>query len=183
MIDAELRRAVLGSFPPGTSLAVVAAAEKAYAPLLEARADSATSLVALTGGTISALGSVQHVLLEGIDDVEEPAVLLREIHAGAPAARLFVLVANAAYLRALAAFFDGTPLAQGHPLVEAELEPLISAAGWRIVAINPVPDESIPGPESLPFELASPSICFKIADPAMLQRARIRAFIVVADRA
>jgi len=184
MIDADLRRAMLANFPPGASFAVVAAPDKGYAALLEGRGDGAP-LVELDGplpepGT---LGAVEHVLLEGVDDVEDPAALLAAVRSAAPVARLFLLVSNAAYLRGLLSFFNGAPLARAHPLVEAEIAPLLGAGGWRPLAINPIADESIPGTQSLPFELVSPTICFKISDNEMLQRARVRAFIAVADRA
>jgi|SRR5579872_654261 len=184
MIDADLRRALLANFPPGTSLAVVAPPDKNYSDLLAARGDAAT-LVALEGAwpAPGALGRVEHVVLEGIDDTDDPAGLLAAIAAAAPSARLFLVVANAAHMRGLQAFFNGTPLARAHPLVEAEIEPLLKGAGWRALTIDPIPDESIPLGQPLPFELPSPTICFKINDGAVLERARIRAFIAIADHA
>jgi hypothetical protein len=183
MIDADLRRAVLANFPPGTSLVVVAPPDKGYVALLESRGDGLRFLG--IDGQLPApgsLGAIEHVLLEGVDDIEDPAALLAAVRVAAPVARLFMLVSNAAYLRGLLAFFNGAPLAREHPLVEAEIPPLLGAGGWKPVAITPIPDESISGPGSLPFELASPTICFKISDPAMLHRACVRAFIAIADR-
>jgi hypothetical protein len=182
MIDADLRRALLANFPPGASLAVVAPPDKNYPDLLAARGDGAT-LVTLDGSwpEPGALGPVEHVVLEGIDDTDDPVGLLAAVRAAAPAARLFLVVSNAAHMRGLQAFFNGTPLARAHPLVQSEIEPLLKAAGWRALTIDPVPDESIPLGQALPFELASPTICFKINDEAVLERARIRAFIAIAD--
>ena len=184
MIDAELRRAVLANFPPGTSLGVVAPADKGYSELLSARGDGAALVVLADGKAPSAdaLVSLEHVLLEGVDDVEDPVGLLRSVRAAAPSARLFLVIANAAYARSLLAFFDGAPLARAHPLVGSEIEPLLAAAGWRPLAINPIADESIPADQALPFELTTPNMCIKISDSAMLERTRTRAFIVIADR-
>jgi hypothetical protein len=184
MIDADLRRAVLANFPPGTSLGIVAPSDKGYPELLRARGDGAVFLPlqdSLPGPGV--LGNIEHVLLEGIDDVADPIALLAAVDKAAPAARLFVVVANAAYVRGLVAFFNGASLAQAHPLVQAEIEPLLAAAGWRALAVNPIPDESIPATQTLPFELAGETICVKISDAAMFERARIRAFIAIADRA
>ena len=122
-------------------------------------------------------------LLEGIDDTDDPVGLLAAVGAAAPAARLFLVVSNAAHMRGLQAFFNGTPLARAHPLVQSEIAPLLEASGWRPLTIDPVPDESIPLEQPLPFELTSPTICFKINDAAVLERARIRAFIAIADHA
>ncbi len=182
MIDADLRRALLTNFPPGTSLAVVAPPDKNYTELLAARGDSVT-LVALEGSwpEPGALARVEHVVLEGIDDTDDPQGLLAAVAVAAPAARLFLIVSNAAHLRGLQAFFNGTPLALAHPLVQTEIEPLLKAAGWRPLTIDPIPDESIPLEQ--PFEMTSPTICFKIDDGAVLERARIRAFIAIADHA
>ncbi len=184
MIDADLRRALLTNFPPGTSLTVVASPDKNYPELLAARGDG-VALVALEGSwpEPGALGRVEHVVLEGIDDTDDPQGLLAAVGAAAPSARLFLVVANAAYVRGLQAFWGGTPLARAHPLVQSEIEPLLRAAGWRPLTIDPVPDESIPLEQPLPFELTSPTICFKINDAAVLERARIRAFIAIADHA
>lgn len=183
MIDAELRRAVLANFPPGTSLGVVANPESGYPELLGARGDGAAFFA--LGASLPApgsLGPVEHVLLEGIDDVADPVELLRAVKTAATGARLFVVVSNAAYGRGLLAFFNGAALAREHPLVQSEIEPMLSAAGWRALAINPIPDESIPAAQTLPFELTSPTMCIKITDAAMLERTRIRAFIAIADR-
>jgi hypothetical protein len=184
MIDADLRRALLANFPPGTSLAVIAPPDKGYPELLAARGDGA-ALVALDGSwpEPGALGAVGHVVLEGIDDTDDPVGLLAAVGAAAPSARLFLIVSNAAHLRALQAFFNGAPLARAHPLVHSEIEPLLRASGWRPITVDPIPDESIPLAQPLPFELTTPTICFKINDAAVLERARIRAFIAIADHA
>lgn len=183
MIDAELRQAVLANFPPQTSLVVMAPADKGYKALVESRGDG-VRCVEIDGGLPAAgtFDKVEHVLLEGVDDVDDPQALLSAVHAAAPVARLFMLVSNAAYVRGLLAFFNGAPLARAHPLVEAEIPGLLGASGWRPLALTPIADESIPGPQSLPVEITSPSLCFKIGDEAMLQRARVRAFIAIADR-
>ncbi|MGH7716232.1 MAG: hypothetical protein ACREML_09585 [Vulcanimicrobiaceae bacterium] len=183
MIDAELRQAVLANFPPGPSLAVVAHRESGYPDLLHARGDGAPFLpLEASLPAPGSLGRVEHVLLEGVDDVADPIELLRAVKTAAGAARLFVVVSNAAYVRGLLAFFNGAALARAHPLVQSEIEPMLNAAGWRVLAINPIPDESIPAAQTLPFELTSATMCVTITDAAMLERARVRAYIAIADR-
>ena len=66
MIDADLRRALLANFPPGSSLAVIAPPDKNYPELLAARGEGVT-LVALDGTVPApgALGAVEHVAAGG----------------------------------------------------------------------------------------------------------------------
>ena len=125
--------------------------------------------------------AIAHVLLEGLDALDDPAAFLTLLRGRAPQARLFALVANAAHVRALGAFYTGTPLAPGHPLVVGDLEPLFLNAGWRPLAVKAYPDESLPAGPPLPFTFDAGDIVFTLAVPAALERARNAAFLVIAD--
>ena len=129
-----------------------------------------------------ALATLGNILLEGLDFVEDPVGLLRSLHDVTRSARLFALVSNAAHFRALSAFFSGERLARAHPLVQQELEPLLSAGGWNVIAVNPLADGTIPNSCTSPVRVQSSPLNFEIDDQAMLDRGRISAFIVIADR-
>jgi hypothetical protein len=122
------------------------------------------------------------VLLEGLEDSEDPLALLRAAHAQAQHPQLFALIANGAYLPALGAFFNGGALAAGHPLVRAEIEALLLTAGWRARTIAAIADAAIPPPQAAPLEINAGAIIFQITDSAALERVRAAAFFVVADR-
>ena len=128
------------------------------------------------------LATVPHVLLEGLDDVEQPGAVLAALAQSAVHARLFALVANGAHLRALAAFIAGTPLARAHPLVRAELEPLFLAGGWQPLAITPIYDPSLAVPSSFPAHVDAGFAAVRVDDVEQLERGRTAAFMVVADR-
>lgn len=157
MTGPDIRRAVLANFPAGTVFAN--AAEGAGA--LDATAP--------------------HVLLEGLDDIDDPRAFLAAVRERMPHARLFALVANAAHLPALGAFYAGVAPAAAHPLVHAEIEPLFRSGGWQTTAITPIVDGALPPPEAAPVEINAGAIIFQIVDAAMLERARNAAFFVVAD--
>jgi hypothetical protein len=184
MIDEAARRTALGQFPAGTPLLVVAPAGAGFTALLAERADPAVGLRALdevAAGDGPVDLAVPHVLLEGLEDLAEPEAFLAGLRARTPQARLFALVANAAHVRALGAFYLGRPLAAGHPLVRGELEPLFAGAGWQPLAIRPIRDAAVPAAAALPIVLTIGPIGFTVADPATLERAATAGFLVIAD--
>jgi hypothetical protein len=185
VIDARLRGAVLAAFPLGTPFLIVAPEQADYAAIARERGDGAADIrpleaVAATDGMLHA--SVPHVLLEGLDELDDPREFLDRLRARVPAARLFALVANAAHLPALSAFFAGGSPARGHPLVRDEIAPLLRAAGWEPLTIDPLADDSLPPAQAAPLIVRGSNIDFRIADAAALERGRCAAFFVVADR-
>jgi hypothetical protein len=181
-----MRQAVLGTFPTGTPLLVLAPEAAEFAPLVRARNDAAIDVrplaeVAASGDVLHS--SIPYVLLEGLDDLDDPVSFLAGLRHRTPQARVFALIANAAHLHALGAFYSGAPLAGGHPLVRDDIEPLFRAAGWLPLAIEALIDESIPAAHALPFAANAGNIVFQMAEPVMLERSRNAAFLVVADRA
>lgn len=125
--------------------------------------------------------TIPHVLLEGIDDLEDPILFLNRLRTRTPQARVFALVSNAAHLISLGSFYAGKRLAQGHPLVLEEIGPLFLAAGWQPLAITALLDESLPPAEALPVTVTAGEIGFQLVDPTVLMRGRSAAFLVVAD--
>lgn len=183
MILESVRASLLGSFPAGTPVLIAATEPGAFAALVAARSDPATALTALTAAfDHPALAATPHVVLEGLDDVEDPPALLAALRDAAPQARLFALVANGAHVRGLGAFLRGRPPARAHPLVEGELHALFTAGGWQVVAVTPVRDPSLPSPSSYPSQLADgDAVSVRVDDAEMFARLATAAFVVVAD--
>ena len=77
---------MLGTFPHGTRLAILAPGEYGYAQIVAERGDPAT--VAITLGerlpSRASLAARDNILLEGLDAVPEPAALLRNVAQSAP---------------------------------------------------------------------------------------------------
>ena len=163
---------MLANFPAGTPLAIVAP-PGAFDGLVAARDDAATRLYPTERHTEFPAGS-PHVIVEGLDAVDDPVALLAGVRAAAPHARLFALVANAAHLPALAAYFHGARIAAVRPLVRADVERALAAAGWRALALDPIDDGA-------PFSNETGGLTFTLADEAMRERVRPAAFLAVAD--
>ena len=89
------------------------------------------------------------------------------------------MIANAVHFRALAAFYNGIPLAAEHPLVREEITPLLDSAGWRVLEINAIYDEAVG--TTVPASIDMNSVRFNIASEPMLARGRVYAFLAVAD--
>ncbi len=183
MIQADQRRATLRTFPAGTPLTIVAPARAGYATLLRERDDPAATLgelddVAAGAGLDPA---IPHLVLEGLDDLDEPVSFLASLRDRTPEARIFALISNAAHVGSLAGFYAGLPLSRAHPLVPEEIELLFASAGWRILAIKNLIDESIPPAASLPFAVIAGAIALNLVEPAMHERCRNAAFLVIAD--
>jgi hypothetical protein len=186
MFNPEQRRATLATFPAGTPLLVLAATRTGFAELVAERNDPATAfadLETVVAGTGFIHATVGNVIIEGLDDLDEPGIFLAGLSGRLPQARIFALVANGAHLVALGAFFAGVPLAAGHPIVRDEIDSLFGQANWRIVAIKPIRDESLPAAEALPFAANIGPIVFALSDSAMLARSRDAGFLVIADPA
>jgi hypothetical protein len=172
MITSAIRRGLLANFPAGTPLAIVAPAG-AFDELVAQRNDAATSVHA--AATLAGLpATAPHVIVEGLDAVDDPAALLAAIRAAAPQARLFALVANAAHLPALAAYFNGAAIAPVRPLVRADVERALDAAGWTPIALDPIA-------EDVPFITDVDGVSFALADDAMRERVRPAAWLAIAD--
>jgi NAD(P)-dependent dehydrogenase (short-subunit alcohol dehydrogenase family) len=176
-----IRRAFLASVPAGTPLLVVAPDAAGYAALVAERGDPAVSVLPLEllgAGADLGTAAPADVLLEGLDELAAPAAALQELRARAPHARLHVLVANAAHLPWLAAFFGGAPAPAGHPLVRGEIEALFRAGDWEPQAIDAIADAGLPA--TVPVEIAAGAIRFQLADAAQLERGRTAGFLVIA---
>lgn len=184
MIEPEIRRAFLAGVPAGTPLLILAPERAGYAALTAERNDAAVAvhdMSAFFARGDAPAAAPANVLLEGLDELAAPLAALTQLRADAPHARLHVLIANAAHLVFLAAFFDGAPPPAGHPLVRAEIEPLFRAAGWEPLAVNAIADARLPPPAAVPVEINAGTIRFQFTSAAQLERGRIAAFLVVAD--
>lgn len=177
-----MRAALLGSFPRGTPLAVIAPDDSGLGDQLDARRDPAAVFLRLESWTAGTRlpRTFPNVIVEGLDALDDPASLLRDLRNRAGDARLFALIANAASVRALSAFFAGTPLARRHPLVEWEAQRLLADGGWKVLAVKPWPAAET-SEARLPLRLAMPSIEFDVSDAQMLERVTPQAFIVIAE--
>ncbi len=156
MITAAIRRGLLANFPPGTTVHAL-------------------------GGGEAIPASAAHVIVEGLDAVDDPVALLAQIRAAAPQTRLFALVANAAYLPSLAAYLAGTAIAAVRPLTRADVERILAAAGWHQIALEEIADDAAFAVPELPAALQFGLVTFQIADGAMLERVRPAAFVAIAD--
>ena len=145
MITSAIRRGLLANFPAGTPLAIVAPE-----------------------------GAFDGLAAERDDAVEDPVALLAAVRAAAPQARLFALVANAAHLPALAAYFNGGAIAAVRPLVRADVERALADAGWNQIALNPIAEDD-------PFVTQIGGLSFTLDDTETRERVRPAAFLAIAD--
>jgi hypothetical protein len=172
MITGAIRRGLLANFPAGTPLAIVSP-DGAFDTLVAERNDAATSLHGL-GALAELPAAAPHVIVEGLDAVDDPVALLAGVRAAAPHARLFALVANGAHLPALAAYFNGAPIAPVRPLVRADIERALDAAGWKQIALNPIA-------EDVPFVTQAGGLSFRLDDDDVRERSRPAALLAIAD--
>lgn len=179
MITAAIRRGLLANFPFGTPVAIVAP-DGVFTGLAAERNDPATSLHALQLEP-ALRAAAPHVILEGLDAVEDPVALLAHVRGAAPQARLFALVANGAHLPALAAYFGGAAIAAVRPLVRNEVERALAAAGWHPIAIEAIADEPTFAAAALPAAVPIGALTFALDDAATLERVRPAAFLAIAD--
>ena len=176
---------MLANFPAGTPFLILAPETAGFADIARERADGVIdvrSLDAVAGAHDVLHATMPHVLLEGIDDLEDPVSFLAGLRARTPQARVFALISNAAHVASLGAFYAGRPLARAHPLVHEDIGPLFLAAGWQPLAIKSLIDESIPAAEALPFALKAGELEFQLREPKVLERGRTAAFLVIADQ-
>ncbi len=181
MITPQIRRAAIDVFPIGTPVLIAASEAAGFAQLVAERGDPNVAWVPL--GAQPPASTAPHLLLEGIDDLFDPAGYLRAARASLPEARIFALIANAGHLIGLGAFFAGRPLAAGHPLSESEIAPLFGTAGWKVLAVQRLLDEPLPEPHSAPVVVTVGDVSFECATPQDLERGRTAGFLVIADRA
>ncbi len=181
MISEAQRRAALGNFPIGTPVLVVAPAASGFAEIVRDRNDPAVTFVEL--GSDAAVVPAPHLLIEGLDDINDAEHLLRIVREAMPATRIFALIANAANFTAIARFFNGESIARGHPLTRGEIEPLFNAAGWKILGIRPLYDQSLVALESVPVRVTIAGFGVDCTDAAMLERGRTAGYSVIADPA
>jgi len=179
------RKTLLDTFPPGLPLLVLAPAAKPLLVTQRATHDrpvDATAVFDLDGhfDNVELDRMFENVLLEGLDAVDDPVALLRRIRTTAPAARLFALVANAASLSGLANFVAGAALAPAHPLVRAELEPLLAGAGYTVVRIEAL-ESTLHDAEQRDGGWRLGHLLVTDLEPDDLQRVRTDAFLVIAD--
>lgn len=185
MIVPGVRRSVLGQFPRGTPLLIAASDPHDFLGLASELADPAIVVTALSSDATPhhpVLATIPHLLLDGIDDLEDVTALLAALHGAARVARLFALVSNAAHVRGLGAFAAGTSFARAHPLVRAELEALFSTAGWPPLAITPIYDPTLAAPAAFPADVSTAGFTLRVDDREAFERVGTAAFIVVADR-
>ncbi len=172
-----MRRGLLGQFPADVPLTVFTADASPYESLAAGRALTILPL----GGTVPA-PVAGNVIIDGLDAIDAPAGALRALRDAAPEARLFALVANAAYAPALARFLAGEPAARDRPLVAADLEPFFASAGWRAVDRIPLIDRRAVD-AAIPYTLAAGDVTFTITSGEMAERMGTAGFLVVADPA
>jgi hypothetical protein len=181
MITAQLRRAVLGTFPTGTPFLVLAPDRSGFAEIVRERAEDVVQFCPLASEPPAS--TFPHLMLEGLDELADPSAFLQRVRATMPDARIFALVANAAHLVALGTLYAGRPIAAAHPLSFAEIAPLFAAAGWNPIAIKPLHDDALPAPEAAPVLITIAGLGVECVDATTLDRGRTAAYLVIADRA
>lgn len=178
MFDQAVRLAVVEMALPLERVTVMASEPEPYRLALAGR--DGIALIALEDAAALPAPDCAAVVLDGIDDLEDPPALLRTMAAALPAARIFALVRNAAYADMLRRLIAGAPLVRGHALVLSELAPLFAAGGWRTESIDPViggrfPDATLPRDVSI-----SKNVRLRVQDAATLERLQIAGYLVVA---
>jgi hypothetical protein len=121
------------------------------------------------------------VVLEGIDDLEEPLEFLRTIAIVAPAIRILALVANAAFAPSLDAFISGGVLARGHAFVLGELAPLFEAARFQSVSIAPIMGGAL-GTDALPIDVSTGNVKIRVEAADVRERLQTAAYLVIAQQ-
>jgi len=176
MIDDVVRQGILAVPAPTEKVVVFASRPETYRALLAGRRDVRVLAI---GDAASVPHGCATVVVEGIDDVEDPLALLRAIAPVGSAVRVIALVANAAFAPALDAFIAGGLLAGGHAYVESELTPLFEAAGLRMESITPV-FGGVPGSPALPTDLSTGRVKFRVDTADVLARLHVAAYIAIA---
>ena len=167
-----MRRAVLGTIPPGTPSLVFA---PPAAPLLALCDDPAMHARAF-GDALPAVA--ERIVVEGLDAHTDPIGLLRTLAARYPAATLHALIANAAYLPVFAAFAQGASYGLAHPLVRADIEPAFVDAGWSVTGIDAALDGALQAGPDGGFTFGA--LTLSVRDPAQLDDLRTAAYLVAA---
>lgn len=180
MFDDAMRRAVLDSASTLGRVAVLASNPEPYRSAAAGR--DGIIVIELHDSPLDPLPDCAAVVIEGLDDLEDPDAFLRAVASALPAARAFALIANAAYAETLEAFIGGAGIARGHAFVVSELEPLFTTSGWTIASIDPVMGGS-PAAATYPIDVSVGLVKFRIADRAMLERIHVAGYLVVAEPA
>jgi len=178
VIDDAMRRAVLGTIPPGIPSLVLAPPAAPLLVLCAERNDEAMDARAF-GEALPA--AAERIVVEGLDAHADPVSLLRTLAECYPAATLHALIANAAYLPVFAAFAQGASYGLAHPYVRAEIAPAFADAGWSVTGIDAALDGTLqPGPDG---HFTFGAMTISVSDPAMLDSLRAAAYLVAARTA
>lgn len=185
MVRASICLQVIENFPPGTPLLIIAPEANGYTEIAMASKNPAlrTCLLDPDQGSWAhpAAATMPHILLDGIDELDDPTTFLNDLRARAPEARLFALIANACNLIVLERFYSQAVPIPAHPLVAGQLGSLFKAGGWDVATVNVIVDDLIPGNLAVPFPAEVGQIQFQIVDDDMRDRVRAAAFLVIAN--
>ena len=186
MVRATICLQVIENFPPGTPLLIIAPAAAGYTEIAMASKNPAVVTCVLDPENGSwaheAASTTPHVLLDGIDELDDPVTFLKDLRARAPEARMFALIANACNLIILERFYSEAVTIAAHPLVADQIPDLFEHAGWNVATVTEIMDDLIPANLPAPFPAQIGNIQFQIKDDEMRDRTRVAAFLVVADR-
>ena len=177
MIDDAIRHAVFSILFPGERLAIVTTRPDPYRLFVAARPNAA--LIDL-GAALAAPLACATAIVEGIEDIDDPVAALRDIaaHAGA-GTRIMVLAGNPLFAPALEAFVGGGALARCHAFVEAELIPLLAAAGLPGASVTPIRGGALAN-TALPLDVTLGTFKLRIDTPEAMDRLQIAAYLVTA---
>jgi hypothetical protein len=178
VIDDGMRRGLLGQFPAGVPLTVFAAGTAFYTGIATER--PATTVLPLDGGAPLPPVGDTNVIVDGLHAVPDPGRALDATRRVTSGARVFALVANAAYAVAVANFLAGEEVAAGHPIVAAGVDELFAANGWRVIDRVPLIDRQIAG-AVLPFTITVRDMIFTVTSAEIAERMSSAGFLVVAD--
>jgi hypothetical protein len=177
MIDDTMRRGLLDSFP-NVAVTVLATRPQFYA--LEATRRPQLGVRVIDPAGVLAPIADPNVIVDGLSELVDPVAFLRAVRGATNGARLFALVANAAYGIFLANFLAGETLGPAHPLVEAEVEPLFTASGWQPLDRIPLLDRSAAG-ATIPYSIEFRGVVLIAATAEMSTRLSTTGFLVIAD--
>ncbi len=173
-----MRRGLLAQFPAGIPLTVLVAGSAFYRDA--ARERPRMTVLALDDGVALPPIGDTNVLLDGLHAVADPGRILSALRGATNGARVFALVANAAYVVAVANFLAGGALATGHPIVAADVGELFGANGWRTIDRVPLVDRQVAN-DALPYTVTVRDIRFTVTSAEIAERISAAGFLIVAD--
>jgi hypothetical protein len=172
-----MRQGLLDQFPNAVSITVLAAGTGFYARAAAQR--EGLSVLPLAADAVPLILDA-HLIVDGLDTLPDPAAALRAVRSATSTARLFALVAHAAYGVTLLKFLAGDALAGAHPLTGEDVDALFAGNGWKPVDRIPLIDRSfVHGP--IPYAISNYGIAVKISSAEVAERLSTAAFFVVAD--